>query len=208
MGMIHPIFCLGMPNTVRFSVVLQASGEPEVYLPLTNPRNDRQFMQAVREHRVLSLKQEPAGSKKDFATVGFVEEKFVSYLVFPKSLEAFEDKRVIGIKYDRLQTAEVTTPRGGSEKRPPKPRATSTGKQPGPTPPESKPKPSPPPPPPQFTATVRCTATEDVTVTVEARNPKEARSKAEESARSKGDWSAAKVETKVVRLRREAGTRP
>jgi hypothetical protein len=197
-----------MPNTVRFSVVLQASGEPEVYLPLTNPRRDRQFMQAVREHRVLSLKQEPTGSKKDFGTVGFVEEKFVSYLVFPKSLEGFEDKRVIGIKYDRLQTAEVTTPRGGSEKRPPKARATSTGKPPGPTPPESKPKPSPPPRPSQFAATVRCTATEDVTVTVEARNQKEARSKAEENARSKIDLASANVEIKIVRLSKEPGTRP
>jgi hypothetical protein len=192
-----------MPNTVRFSVVLQASGEPEVYLPLTHPRSDRQFMQAVREHRVLSLKQEPTGSKKDFATVGFLEEKFVSYLVFPKSLEAFEDKRVIGIKYDRLQAAEVTTPRGGSEQRPPRIRTASTERNFVPTPREPKPKPSPP----QFTATVRCTATEEVTVTVEARDQKEARGKAEEAAKSKGNWAAARLETKVIRLRREAGTR-
>jgi hypothetical protein len=193
-----------MPNTVRFSVVLQASGEPEVYLPLTNPRTDRQFLQAVREHRVLSLKQEPTGSKKDFATVGFVEEKFVSYLVFPKSLEAFEGKRVIGIKYDQLQTAEVTTPPGDAEKKPSKTRATSTDKPSRPTPPEPKPKPLPP----RFTATVRCTASKDVTVTIEAGDQKEARSKAEESARSKTDLAEAKVETKILRLRKEPAARP
>lgn len=72
-----------MPGTVRFSAVVQASGKPEVYLPLADPKHDRGFMRAVRQHRVMSLKQEPTATKKDFSIVGFVEEKYVSYLIFP-----------------------------------------------------------------------------------------------------------------------------
>ena len=55
-------------------------------------------MALVREERVLSLKQEPTGTKKDFGTVGFLQEKYVSYLIFPKPLTPFAGKRVVGIK--------------------------------------------------------------------------------------------------------------
>ena len=98
-----------MADTVRFSAVLRSSGEPKVYLPLVDPKQDRNFMRSVREKRVLSLKQEPTGTKKDFGTVGFVEEKYVSYLVFPKSLIAFVGKRIVGVKYDTLRQADVTS---------------------------------------------------------------------------------------------------
>src|SRR5215210_7440874 len=100
-----------MGETVRYSEVLKSAGAPEVYLPLSDPKHDANFMRAVREVRVLSLKQEPTGTKKDFGTVGYLPERFVSYLIFPKSLKSFEGRRVIGIKYDTLSEAEVSTPK-------------------------------------------------------------------------------------------------
>jgi hypothetical protein len=38
-------------------------------------------------------------SGKDFGIVGFKERKGARYLVFPKSLKHFTDKRVIGIDW-------------------------------------------------------------------------------------------------------------
>jgi hypothetical protein len=91
-------------KTVRFTALVQASGQPEVANLWTRPEEDKPFMKAVRENRVLTVKQENLGSSKDFGVVGFLREKNVSYLVFPKSLEKFKDRRVIGIKYDLVRT--------------------------------------------------------------------------------------------------------
>jgi hypothetical protein len=191
-----------MSDSVRFSVVVQTGGQPQLYLPLANPRQDREFMRAVRDERVLSLKQEPTGSKKDFGIVGLVEEKFVSYLVFPKTLRKFAGKRVIGIKYDTLKQSKLTTARGASPgKKPPRnplARAAINSRR---APAKPKPKPAPP----RFTATVRFTAMQDVEVTVEARNQQEARAKAAEAARPRIDWVSANVETKVTGLHRNSG---
>jgi hypothetical protein len=99
-----------MGETVRFSELIEKAGKPEIYLPLSDPKLDRNFMGAAREGRVLSIKQEPTGTKKDFGTVGFVAEKYLSYLVFPKPLTEFKDKRVVGIKYDILSDAAFSTP--------------------------------------------------------------------------------------------------
>ena len=147
-----------MGETVRFTEVVKVAGTPEIYLPLADPKDDRNFMRAVKDQQVLSLKQEPTGIKKDFGTVGFVREKFVSYLIFPKSLARFEGRRVIGIKYDTLQQAGFSTPRVGVVG-----RGRSTKPKPSPKP---KPRPK------RFSATVRVTETNDVTVTVEAWSKK------------------------------------
>src|SRR6187549_2694464 len=160
-----------MADTVRFSVVLRLSGTPKVYLPLADPKQDKNFMRMVRQHRVLSLKQEPTGTKKDFGTVGFVEEKYVSYLVFPKSLIEFVGKRIVGVKYDTLRQADVTIPHVVSSKKQPveSPRAASTRKiVKFPAMAKSKPGPR------LFTTTIRVTAIQELKVTVEARNKKEA----------------------------------
>ena len=174
-----------MADTVRFSAVIKGAGTPEVYLPLSDPKHDRDFMRAVKEQRVLTLKQEPTGTKKDFGTVGFVPEKYVSYLVFPQSLKAFEGKRVVGIKYDALEQAALSTPHAIN--------TTARGRSTKPKPP-SKPKPRPK----RFTATVRLTSRNDVKVTVRALNEDEARTKAEQEARKKRRSRASEVESEVV----------
>ena len=40
----------------------------------------------------------------EFGLVGFREQKGAGYLVFPKSLKQFENKRVVGINWDMVET--------------------------------------------------------------------------------------------------------
>lgn len=94
----------------RFANVVEAVGRPEVVSLWTKAERDKTFMIAVRENRVMTIKQETGGSAKDFGVVGFVREKNVSYLISPKSLEEFRDHRIIGIKYDLIETQQ---PLGG-----------------------------------------------------------------------------------------------
>jgi hypothetical protein len=158
-----------MAQTVRFSAVVAASGTPEVFLPFSDPARDKTFQRAVREQRVLTISQENVGTKKDFGSVGFIEGKLVTYLLFPKSLRAFEGKRVIGIRYDTLRTAKVASPKEPARVA----RKSTPAKRPRPMPAPPKPK--------QFTAKVHVTATADLTVTIDALNKSEARSKAAEA---------------------------
>ena len=97
----------GTAKQVRFSKLVEKRGDPKAYLPFGNPEKDRSFMRAVKEHRVVTIKQEPTSKQKDFGVVGFLKDKYVTYLVFPRSLSEFGGQRVIGIKYDVLHSADV-----------------------------------------------------------------------------------------------------
>jgi hypothetical protein len=50
---------------------------------------------------VMTIQNSESGT--EFGLVGFKQSKTASYLVFPKSLKRFEDKRVIGINWDLVQ---------------------------------------------------------------------------------------------------------
>src|ERR1044072_1837237 len=104
-----------MAQTVRFTEVMKTGGHPEIYLPLADPKRDKSFQKAAEEKRVVSLKQKPTGVQKDYGVVGVLHEKYVTYLIFPKSLERFENRRIVGIKYEELDAAETVTssPKGG-----------------------------------------------------------------------------------------------
>ncbi len=66
---------------VRFASVVAVAGKPEVYLPLFDPKQDRAFMRALKENRVLSVRQEPTSTRADFGTVGFDEKvHYVAHL--------------------------------------------------------------------------------------------------------------------------------
>ena len=54
-------------KSVRFTAVIATAGKPKVYLPLFDPKKDRAFMRAVKENRVLSIRQEPTSKRTDFA---------------------------------------------------------------------------------------------------------------------------------------------
>jgi hypothetical protein len=89
-------------KTARFANVVKEAGAPEAYLLWASPKKDRVFQRAVKEQRVLTVHQENVGTRKDYGRVGFHEEPHAQYLVFPKTLREFSDRRVIGIDYGLL----------------------------------------------------------------------------------------------------------
>ena len=168
---------------VRFAKVVEKCGQPVVFLPLGNPKTDRSFMNAVREERVLTIKQEPTSRHKDFGVVGLLEEKFVTYLLFPKSLRAFADARIIGIKYDVLEHANVTT---ATRVAAPLMRNRTSKK--------SKPAPKPKP----FVVRLRITTTAEKEFNVAALNRRDAELSAKRRADELPEFSGDRVKTEVL----------
>jgi len=179
-------------KTVRFASVVAAAGKPEVYLPLFDPKKDRTFMRAVREHRVLSIRQDPASKRQDYGTVGFDEHGHFTYLVFPKSLAAFRDARVVGIKYEVVSGSSV---RSGAAPRSAKTRR--LGKERAATAPRRARSPQPPKPvepqPKEFRVRLRVTTVTEKDVTVKAMTKREAREKAERELEGEGDVKVVSV---------------
>jgi len=183
-------------STVRLSVVVGKCGQPEALTLWEDPRKDPRFQAALKRNRVMTVKQETVGSKKDFGVVGFYREKNVSLWVFPKPLDAFKDKRIIGIDYDLLK---VSKPVGKVEHvEPPK------KERPRPQPVE-EPQPAEEPKPEwqRFRVTIRATATVEVTQDVEAETAKEAREQALRSSTAQPlDFSSGEISRKVTSLKR------
>lgn len=88
-------------KTVRFALVVEKAGAPEVYTLWQKPTADRYFQSLLKKHRVMTIQQSESGT--DFGLVEFCERKGATYLLFPKSLKRFAEKRVVGINWDLLQ---------------------------------------------------------------------------------------------------------
>jgi hypothetical protein len=88
-------------NTARFSQVVEKCGQPNVYTLWQKPAADQRFQTQIRNNRVMTVQKSESGT--DFGIVGFKERKGASYLVFPKSLRHFADKRIIGINWARIR---------------------------------------------------------------------------------------------------------
>jgi hypothetical protein len=82
---------------MRFTRVVEKCGEPEVYTLWQKPGADRHFQSQIKNNRVMTIQKSESGT--DFGFVGFKERKGATYLVFPKSLKRFTDKRIIGIDW-------------------------------------------------------------------------------------------------------------
>jgi hypothetical protein len=65
---------------------------------------------ALKHHRVLTVHRRLRGAKKDFGVVGLEPARNAQFLVFPKSLRSFADRRVVGIDYDLLADAISVVP--------------------------------------------------------------------------------------------------
>jgi hypothetical protein len=181
---------------VRFAKVVEAAGKPEVVSLWTKPERDKNFMTAVRENRVMTIKQETVGSAKDFGVVGFLREKNVSHLVFPKPLNEFQERRIVGIKYELIETPgplgriikpETKRKPGGrkaqpAEWKPEPPREGTLHKG-------TK----------EFAVTIRFTATADVRETIESRSKKEAKELALQHAVTP-DFRHGIVTRKIVKI--------
>ncbi len=143
----------------RFRDLVKASGQPQVVTLWAPPQKDQAFMKAIKENRVLTVVQEPRANKKDFGIVGYHKRPHASYLVFPKPLEFDRRSRVVGISYDLVRAPKVSSNR---------PKAESVAGS----------KPSPPPAPKSFHIVLRRVAVLETSMTVPARNKKEAGEKA------------------------------
>jgi hypothetical protein len=85
-------------KTARFADAVEKAGEPEPYTLWQKPAQDRHLQSAIKNHRVMTIQQSEAGT--EFGIVGFKERPGARYLMFPKSLKQFENKRIVGIKWE------------------------------------------------------------------------------------------------------------
>ena len=84
-------------KTARFSQVIEKCGKPQVYTLWQKPSADRHLQSQIKSNRVMTVQKSESGT--DFGIVGFKERKGATYLVFPKSLKRFADKRIFGIDW-------------------------------------------------------------------------------------------------------------
>jgi hypothetical protein len=84
-------------KTARFAQVVEECGKPQVYTLWQKPSTDRHLQAELKKNRVMTIVKTESGT--DFGMAGFKEIKGATYLVFPKSLKQFVDKRVVGIDW-------------------------------------------------------------------------------------------------------------
>ena len=84
-------------KTARFAQVVEKCGKPQVYTLWQKPSADRHLQAQIRNNRLMTIQKSESGT--DFGIVGFKERKDARYLVFPKSLKRFADKRIVGIDW-------------------------------------------------------------------------------------------------------------
>jgi hypothetical protein len=84
-------------KTARFSQVVERSGKPQVYTLWQEPSVDRQLQSQIKNNRVMTILKSESGT--DFGIATFKESKDARYLIFPKSLKRFAEKRIIGIDW-------------------------------------------------------------------------------------------------------------
>ncbi len=85
-------------KNTRFTEVVSAAGQPEVYTLWQKPSQDRHLQSEIKNNRIMTIQKNESGT--EFGMVGFKESKSARYLVFPKSLKRFENHRIIGIKWE------------------------------------------------------------------------------------------------------------
>ena len=84
-------------KTARFSQVIEDCGKPQVYTLWQKPAADRHLQAQIKKNRAMTILKSESGT--DFGIVGFKESREARYLIFPKSLKRFADKRIIGIDW-------------------------------------------------------------------------------------------------------------
>ena len=89
-------------KTARFAQVVEKCGEPNVYTLWQKPRADRHLQSEIKSNRVMTVQKSESGT--EFGIVGFKDRKGASYLVFPKSLKRFENKRIVGINWELIKS--------------------------------------------------------------------------------------------------------
>jgi hypothetical protein len=84
-------------KTARFSQIIESCGKPQVYTLWQKPSADRYLQAQIRKNRVMTILKSESGT--DLGIVSFKESGEARYLIFPKSLKRFAEKRIIGIDW-------------------------------------------------------------------------------------------------------------
>jgi hypothetical protein len=84
-------------KTARLSQIIEDCGKPQVYTLWQQPSADRHLQAQIKKNRVVTILKSESGT--DFGIVGFKESREARYLIFPKSLKCFAEKRIIGIDW-------------------------------------------------------------------------------------------------------------
>lgn len=84
-------------KTVRFSQIVEDCGKPQVYTLWQKPSTDRHLQAQMKKNRVMTVLKSETGT--DFGIIGLKESKETRYLIFPKSLKRFAEKRIIGVDW-------------------------------------------------------------------------------------------------------------
>ena|ERR1700683_4117730 len=95
-------------KTVRFSKVVEKCGKPEVYLLMTE--TDPDFQRCLHDVKIMSLSDDSHGAGTEYGIVGYDKKRKGQLLLFPKTLKAFEEMKVVGIKYDLFAEEETSEP--------------------------------------------------------------------------------------------------
>ena len=84
-------------KTARFSQIVEECGKPQVYTLWQKPSTDRHLQARMKKNRVTTVLKSETGT--DFGIIGLKERKEARYLIFPKSLKRFAEKRIIGVDW-------------------------------------------------------------------------------------------------------------
>ena len=84
-------------KTARFAQMVEECGKPQVYTLWQEPSTDRHLQSQLKNNRVMTIQKSESGT--DFGIVGLKDSKDARYLIFPKSLKRFANKRIVGIDW-------------------------------------------------------------------------------------------------------------
>ena len=72
-------------KTIRFSVLVEKSGAPDVLALWVEPERDPRLIRAKAENRIVTVRQSNTGSRRDLGEIGFKPEKLSAAQVEPAS---------------------------------------------------------------------------------------------------------------------------
>lgn len=99
-----------MEKKIRFGDLVRASGRPQTHTLWTDAKKDKALQKAIKNNQVLTVIQEPTSKHKDYGRIGFHQQSGATYFIFPRSLPAKDEGRVIGINHQLIEEPKVTNP--------------------------------------------------------------------------------------------------
>jgi len=112
-------------KTVRFTEVVRHSGQPHVHTLWLAPEKDPELARARKTDRIMTVGASDGAGKTEVGFVGFDPAKHpgAQFLIFPKSLQAFEGARVVGIKFDLIEQPKLVPATPAKKRAAPPPKA-------------------------------------------------------------------------------------